>query len=132
MNVKYAFSALACAGLLILAAPAGAQYAGPSGKPAEAGYAGPSATPARPDVVTILAHPKDEQQVRLKGTLLRKTGKETYIFSDGTGEIVAEIDDDDFPTEHVDEHTRLEITGKVDTGRTRPPEIEVDKVRVLK
>jgi uncharacterized protein (TIGR00156 family) len=73
----------------------------------------------------------DEQAVRLQGNLLRKTGKEKYIFSDGTGEIVAEIDDKDFPKQAVDENTKVEIIGEVDTGLRRPPEIEVDTVRVL-
>jgi uncharacterized protein (TIGR00156 family) len=99
--------------------------------PAAAQYTGPTNAPSGQSVSTILDKPVDEQAVRLQGNLLRKTGKEKYIFSDGTGEIVAEIDDKDFPKQAVDENTKVEIIGEVDTGLRRPPEIEVDTVRVL-
>ncbi|HUG57341.1 MAG TPA: NirD/YgiW/YdeI family stress tolerance protein, partial [Candidimonas sp.] len=61
----------------------------------------------------------------------RKQGHEKYIFTDGTGEIVAEIDDKDFPTQQVNEKTKIEIVGEVDTGLRRPPEIEVDTMRII-
>jgi len=98
---------------------------------AQAQYAGQVAQPAAPAVAEILAKPVDEQMVRVQGRLLRKTQSETYVFSDGTGEIVVEIDDDDFPRQPVDAGTRVEIVGEVDTGLRRPPEIEAESVRVL-
>jgi len=94
-------------------------------------YAGPADAPAA-QVSSILQDPKDDQNVVLQGHLLRQLGDEKYVFSDGTGEIVVEIDDDDFSREPVDEKTRVELRGEVDTGRNRPPEIEVDSMRVLK
>lgn len=132
MTSRYVVPALLAACALTLASTASAQYSGPSAGKAKSGYAGPTTSASQLDVASILAKPKDDQKVILQGKLLRKTGKEKYIFSDGTGEIVAEIDDDDFPREHVDENTNIEIAGEVDTGLTRPPEIEVDVVRVIK
>jgi len=108
--------ALAAAGL---AFSANAQYTGPSDRHAAT-------------VSSILADPKDDQNVVVQGRLLRKTGDEKYLFSDGTGEIIVEIDDDDMPRQPVDEKTLLELRGEVDTGRNRPPEIEVDSVRVIR
>ncbi|MCP1632929.1 YgiW/YdeI family stress tolerance OB fold protein [Kerstersia gyiorum] len=105
--------------LTMTAAPAAAQYVGPG-------------VAATPNVRGILAQPQDDQWVSLKGHLLRKTGKERYVFSDGTGEIQVEIDDKDFPREPVDEKTLVEISGEVDTGLTRPPEIDVDVVRIIR
>lgn len=104
-----------------LAVPAYAQYTGPAEE-----------SSAQNTIAAILANPTDDQQVTMQGHLLRKIGKEKYIFSDGTAEIVAEIDDDDFPREPVDEKTKVEIRGEVDTGLRRPPEIEVDAIRVVK
>lgn len=104
----------------VMAAPVYAQYVGPS-----EGTGGQT-------VAAILEKPIDDQQVRLQGHLLRKTGHEKYLFSDGTGEIVAEIDDKDFPREPVDEKTKVELFGEVDTGLRRPPEIEVDSIRIVK
>ncbi|MGO3743002.1 YgiW/YdeI family stress tolerance OB fold protein [Kerstersia sp.] len=126
MTVKsfstFVFSAMTgMASVVVLAgapAPAVAQYVGPG-------------VAAAPDVRTILAQPQDDQWVTLKGHLLRKVGKERYVFSDGTGEIQVEIDDKDFPRVTVDEKTWVEISGEVDTGLTRPPEIEVDAIRIV-
>lgn len=107
------------AAMAMVSAPAVAQYVGPG-------------VAAAPDVRTILDNPQDDQWVTLTGHLLRKTSKERYLFSDGTGEIQVEIDDKDFPRELVDEKTRVEISGEVDTGLTRAPEIDVDVVRILR
>ncbi len=79
-----------------------------------------------------MKNPKDDQDVVLQGRLLRKTGDEKYVFSDGTGEIVVEIDDDDMPREPVSETTTIELRGEVDTSRKRPPEIDVDSARIVR
>ncbi|MGB6103246.1 MAG: NirD/YgiW/YdeI family stress tolerance protein [Pusillimonas sp.] len=109
---------------------AAALMAGAFALPVHAQYTGPSDGTASPTVATILEKPVDDQNVRLQGHLLRKVGHEKYIFSDGTGEIIAEIDDDDFPRQTIDEKTVVELFGEVDTGLRRPPEIEVDTIRV--
>lgn len=99
--------------------------------PVHAGYVGPSAASSAQNVASILKAPVDDQYVKLQGHILKKIGDERYTFSDGTGEIVAEIDTDDFPRQPVDAKTKVEIIGEVDTGLTRPPEIEVDSVRIV-
>jgi len=99
--------------------------------PAAAQYTGQGTAPATPTVAEILSKPVDEQMVRLQGHLVRKVKSETYMFSDGTAEIVVEIDDDDFPKQQVDDKTKVEVVGEVDTGLRRPPEIEAESVRVL-
>lgn len=68
----------------------------------------------------------------MQGHLLRKTAHDKYIFSDGTGEIVVEVDAKRFPAQSVDEKTKVGLIGEVDTGLKRPPEIEVDSVQVIK
>ncbi len=98
--------------------------------PAYAQYSGPSAINDG-TVAAILAKPADDHAVQLQGHLLRRTGPDKYIFSDGTAEIVAEIKDKRFPAQPVNEKTKVEIIGEVDTGLARPPEIEVDSVRVI-
>lgn len=112
---------LAALAACVLAAPVSAQYAGPAHKPAVK------------EVAEILKNPVDDEDVVLQGHILRQVGDEEYVFSDGTGEIVVEIDDDDFPRDQtIDDKVKVELTGEVDTSRKRPPEIDVDKVRVLK
>lgn len=98
--------------------------------PACAQYAGPSEIGAT-TVADILKNPVDDQDVQIQGHLLRQTAHDKYIFSDGTGEIVAEIKARRFGGQTVDEKTRVELIGEVDTSHKRPPEIEVDALRVL-
>jgi len=98
--------------------------------PAHAQYSGPSEV-SQASVAEILKSPVDDQDVRLQGHLLRQSGREKYVFSDGTGEIVADIDDDDFPAQEVNEKTKVELIGEVDTSLRRPPKIDVESVRVI-
>ncbi|MBP6020430.1 MAG: NirD/YgiW/YdeI family stress tolerance protein [Burkholderiaceae bacterium] len=116
LNARYLLALAVIAGAFAL--PAHAQYSGPS-------------TISEGTVAAILANPVDDQAVQLQGHLLRRTAHDKYIFSDGTAEIVAEIKDKRFPTQPVNEKTKVELIGEVDTGLTRHPEIEVDSVRVI-
>ena len=64
--------------------------------------------------------------------ILKKIAHEKYLFSDGSAEIVAEIDDDDdFRVGPIDESVTVLIRGEVDTGLTRAPEIEVKSIRIV-
>lgn len=98
--------------------------------PVQAKYVGPDASQAASSVAAILQSPVDDQHVTLQGHLLRKTGHEKYLFSDGTGEILAEIDDHRFPAEAVSDKTRVRIRAEVDTKRDRPPELEVKSLEI--
>lgn len=99
--------------------------------PVSAQYTGPNSAPQLKQVADILKNPVDDEDVTVQGHLLRKLRDEKYVFSDGSGEIVAEIDDDDFPRQPIDENTKVELVGEVDTSRRRPPEIDVDTVRIV-
>ena len=95
-------------------------------------YSGPSAAPVV-SVEEILQRPIDDQEVQLQGHLLRQVGAKTYIFSDGTAEIVAEIKAKRFEgLPAIDDKTKVEIFGEVDTSLYRAPEIEVDLIRIVK
>lgn len=108
------------AGLAVAAAPAVAQ----------ARYLGPTVLDEKTSVREILAEPVDGQPVKLRGKLLRQTTKSHYVFSDGTADIIVEIDADDFPRDPVDEHTLVKIAGEIDTGLKRPPRIEVEELLI--
>jgi len=108
----------------------GAVAAGIFAAPVFAQYSGPSAI-GQTSVAEILKNPVDDQDVQLQGHLLRQTSHDKYIFSDGTGEIVAEIKARHFAGQSVDEKTKVELIGEVDTSRKRPPKIEVDSLRVV-
>lgn len=99
--------------------------------PAFAQYTGPSDISSA-SVSSILEDPNDDQSVQLQGRLLRQISSDKYIFSDGDDEIIVEIDPELFLDVSIDETTNVEIVGEVDTSHRRPPEIEVDTIRVTK
>lgn len=111
--------------LLCFSAVAVGQYAGPG-----APEAPKPASPLR-SVADILKDAADDVPVEIEGFIVRKVGKEKYTFSDGTGEIRIEIDDDEFPQARVDEKTRVRIRGEVDRDFRQSPEIDVDHVAIL-
>lgn len=116
---------LVSASLLVLTGTAAfAQYKGP----AEQGK--PAANYAKTTVSAIKADPKDDAKVTLQGRLINKTGDETYTFKDETGEILVEIDDEDFPNQPVDENTVVTIEGEVDTHLVKDVDIDAERVIV--
>lgn len=94
-------------------------------------YTGPSNTPAA-TVEEILADPIDDQEVTLRGHILRQVSSKNYLFSDGTAEILAKIKEKRFRgLPPIDENTEVEIHGKVDTGKYRAPKIEVKELQLV-
>lgn len=98
---------------------------------AVAQYAGPQAVQPVLSVKQILEKPKDDQRVTLQGYLTKQISKEKYTFSDGTGEITVDIDTKLFPQGHVNEKTRVEISGEVDKSMFKDTKIEVDRVVLI-
>lgn len=89
-----------------------------------------AAPPVLRTVAEVLAKPVDDQSVELTGTLVRQTGRETYLFRDASGEIQVEIDKEDFPANQtIGAETRVVITGEVDTRVLKAPEIDVETLR---
>ena len=118
-------SALALFALMTFgAASSHAEYTGPAEGSAKQG--------TLRTVVEVLNHPQEDQIVWLAGVLTKKISKENYLFRDATGEIRVEIDAEDLPATPINEKTRLEIMGEVDTGWMHAPRIDVHRVRVLK
>lgn len=97
---------------------------------AYAQYAGPNVSQQTRTVSDILKNPVDDRRIILDGYILRKVSHEKYIFSDGTGDIRVEIDDDKLPGSRFDEKTKVQIHGEVDVNYNRSPEIDVDAVIV--
>lgn len=73
----------------------------------------------------------DDTPVILKGKIEKSLGDEKYLFSDGTGTIVVEIDDEDWGGVVVKPENTVELKGEVDKDMLRAPEIDVDTVRLV-
>jgi uncharacterized protein (TIGR00156 family) len=81
------------------------------------------------NVKAILRDPREDMPVVLRGIIVKKIYHEHYVFSDGTGRIRLDIDDDRFPGGvPVAPDMTIEISGRVDKVFLFPPEIEVERV----
>lgn len=79
----------------------------------------------------IMENTVDESYVTLSGNIIKKLDDEHYLFEDQTGQIVLEIEEDDFPKETITPKTLLEIEGEVETHYFQDSTIEVEKVRIV-
>jgi uncharacterized protein (TIGR00156 family) len=96
----------------------------------QAQYVGPSTQKTPLTVAEVLKNPVDDQNVVLRGHLLKKVGNEKYLFSDGTGEIRVEIEAEDFPVQKIDDKTLIVIRGEVESDFLKSPEIDVDTITI--
>ena len=79
-------------------------------------------------VKEVLGARQDDQDVVLRGRIVRHVKGDDFLFADATGEIEVEIDDDDYPRDRVPMNTDIEIRGEVDIDRNKQPTIEVDEI----
>lgn len=98
---------------------------------AQAQYVGPGATPVHQTVAAVLESGRDDQDVVLRGILLKKVGSDKYLFADQTGQIRVEIDHKDFPSQPISDTTRVEVRGEVEADFLQSPEIDVKRLTVL-
>lgn len=104
---------------LVLAAPVSAQQ---------------TVVPAAPtyhSVAEVLKNPIDDIPVTLEGSIVKKLAKEKYLFTDGSGEIRIEIENEDLPATPITDNMRVRISGEVEKDFLVSPEIEVDRVTPL-
>jgi uncharacterized protein (TIGR00156 family) len=94
-------------------------------------YVGPGALPSANSVKAVLENPIDDQYVVLRGTLTRQLTSEQYEFSDGSGDIRVEIDEEDFPAATVNPTTTVEIAGEVEKDFLQAIEIDVDRMTII-
>ncbi|MBN2646658.1 MAG: NirD/YgiW/YdeI family stress tolerance protein [Thiotrichales bacterium] len=99
--------------------------------PVHAQYQGPGAY-VETNLERILNAPQDDQQVQLEGFLVNKIRGDKYTFSDGKQTIRIEIDSDAFPSEPFNEKTRIQIHGEVEKDFMETPEIDVDRIQILR
>ncbi|RKG30715.1 NirD/YgiW/YdeI family stress tolerance protein [Acinetobacter tianfuensis] len=81
--------------------------------------------------VSAVKQLKDETAVTLTGTLVKHLNQDHYEFSDGTGLILLDIDDDDWKASGVQAGDKVRVAGEVDTHRYKPTDIEVVKIEKL-
>lgn len=116
---------------LLAIAFAGAANAQFSGAPAQTagGFEGPG---VQSNATTVKdAHgARDDTPVVLTGKIVNSLGDEKYTFRDDTGEIMIEIDDDEWHGLKVTPENTIEIFGEVDKEVFEPTKIDVKSFNV--
>lgn len=119
--MKKLFSTLLSAGV-ILSIPAMAQFMD------RGGFNDPAT------IVNTVAEVKqmpDDSYVVLEGKIEKRIGDEKYLFSDNSGSIKIEIDDDKWQGLHVGPQDKVEIIGKLDK-EWFSKEIDVKQIKLVK
>lgn len=103
------------------------------GNMAHAQYTGGQVANTPTTVAEVLKNGTDDQRVTLRGQIVRRLYGDKYIFSDSTGEIRIDIDQDEWPAgQPINEKTMVEIIGKVDVDWGRVTEVDVKVLRIAK
>lgn len=84
------------------------------------------------ETVENMKDKKDDEIVVLQGVIEKAIGDEKYLFNDGTGTIIIEIDDDDFKGMTVNANEKVQITGEFDKGGWfKKDKVEVKNIKKL-
>ncbi|ANE32701.1 YgiW/YdeI family stress tolerance OB fold protein [Campylobacter hyointestinalis] len=75
---------------------------------------------------------RDDTMVSLKGKIVKQIKHDKYEFSDGTGSIIVEIDDDVWRGLFVGSEDLVEIKGEVDNDMLERNEIDVKYISKVK
>lgn len=93
------------------------------------GFEGPSVNQNATTVAEALKL-SDEANVTLTGQIVNSLGDEKYTFKDATGEVIVEVDDEDWRGVKVTPENTVTINGEVDKEMFEPTKIDVDSVIV--
>lgn len=90
------------------------------------GFEGPSATENTTLTVAEALKLSDEANVTLTGQIVNSLGDEKYTFKDATGEVIVEIDDEDWQGRKVTPENTITISGEIDKEMFEPTKIDVE------
>jgi len=118
------FYGLTLALALCLGGAAMAKHDGTNHNMSGGAYSQNSAPTSASSVQAVLMMP-DETVVMLQGNIAKKVGEETYVFSDGTGEVMVEIDSNVWNGQNVSPTDMVTIIGEIDQeGNATVVEVE--------
>ena len=94
------------------------------------GFEGPGAPSMAPITVKQALSARDDAIVVLVGKIITSLGDEKYIFADSTGEVMIEIDDEDWHGIKVTPNDTIQIVGEVDKEFMEKTKIDVKSFTV--
>jgi uncharacterized protein (TIGR00156 family) len=97
---------------------------------ASAGYTGPSDLTVIP--VSEALDLGDDAPVALRGNIEKHISGDRYLFSDGTGSIVVEIDEEDWKGQTVSASDTVHIYGEIEKEWFRATYVDAEVVSIVK
>jgi len=94
------------------------------------GFEGPSAAQNATTTVADALKLGDEANVSLTGKIINSLGDEKYTFKDETGEVIIEIDDEDWNGVKVTPENTITINGEIDKEMSEPTKIDVESFNI--
>lgn len=91
------------------------------------GFSGGTDTIVTTEQITEL---RDDTPVVMTGKIVKRTGGEKYLFQDGAGTVIIEIDDDDWRGANVTPNDTIKVYGEIDRGVFNT-EVDVDYVELI-
>ena len=122
--IRKSFIILACGLVLNTASASENYYSVAFNSPAPAGFTGPDAG-GEISVKELLKQAHDDTKVVLKGHIIKRISHDKYVFTDGTAEVVVEIENKRMPVEQITPNTLVKLYGEVDKDYI-PAKIEID------
>ena len=83
------------------------------------------------ETVENVKNKADETFVYMQGQIVKALGDDKYAFTDKTGEIVLEIDNDEFNGVTVTAGEFIEVSGEVDKEMMKPAKVDVKSIKKL-
>ena len=80
--------------------------------------------------VEMVNEMRDDVPVVVRGNITQRKGDEKYVFTDGTGSITVEIDDEDWRGQTIEPTDTVKLYGEVDRGWFST-EIDIDYVEKM-
>ena len=75
---------------------------------------------------------KDDQQFFLKGKITKQLKKDKFLFTDGTGEVVLEIDDEDWDGVDIQQDEEFIVKAQVDVKSKSKGTKELEAIEIFK
>ena len=80
--------------------------------------------------ILLVGAAHDDTPVVMTGKIVKRTGGEKYLFQDGAGTVIIEIDDDDWRGVNVTPNDTIKVYGEIDRGVFNT-EVDVDYVELI-
>ena len=100
---------------------------------ADAKFLGPE-TKNEMNIREIMSSYYDDMKVVVKGYLFKRLSHDKYMFKDGTGEIIVDIDEKYMPDQDITPKTLIKIYGEIDIKSRYGHKVEIDahKIEIIK